>query len=320
MEENFSDFDHLEVKNVKMIRYKDRWHVVDSTHNGSFLSVAVTKEVAFKHLINGSNEQMRAVRAANFLEIINPEDAAVGVEKRPISPLKPRLFSSYILKEGGLKSIGCGSVAVQVEKTFPCSCQDAVDKRWIVQEEIPSLVACLLQGSQEILAKGVYPLDVKLENMSYLGRGKAAHVDLRGSLERHNGIWVQPKAVYTTANCVREELFNLNHSDGDIKQHRAEKLHIFLLGMSFIRLATGRVFYQREKVGDFYFISRANYDLNAVKSFDRVTAYNQKQKEIILKMVETPENRPSIEEIQAVFPLSLIKDAKRLSKNQWELT
>jgi hypothetical protein len=310
----FNNFDAIKIDDRSLRRYKDSWYPVEKKVQGSFLASEILGNIVFKHLIDPSdkaNEIEDAAEAAEFLRRINSNDDAIGIEKRPISPLRRRSFAIYTIGINGESEERIEENAIQVEKVFPGTCQEAMENNWILPEEVPSLVACLVQGSLTLLKAGICPLDVKLANIAYLGRGSVMHVDLRGSFQK-GPLW-KYKSSCTLASSIlsKQEVKEfLKEKNLEEECKRAFQMHVFLLGCCSISLVTGKPF-SWKNIGD---------EKSSIKDLLKENKIcTTEQKDTLLEMIHVNRNkRPSIEAIEGVFPKSLIKQADGLPKHSWE--
>jgi len=295
--EKIRDFSLIEIDDSALIKYKGEWHFINAYSSGVFMTTFCSSKLAFKYLkdtLDLDGEVQDAEKAYQFLSRINPEDKVIGIEKRPVSPLKDR-SCCYYGRENGAFSKMEEIRAVQIEKRFPMDLYSALKSNLIIEEEIPSLIACLVQGSKHLLENGIYPLDVKPRNIAYLGRGKAEHVDLRGALERSSDTWINDRGTYYKKEGLRQEYRSLFlERDKDRKENLAQQVHIALLGLTCLGMLRGKPCEQKKVLTPL-------------------------QKETLQKMIrQDPQKRPSIQEIQRVFPLDLIDKSTSLPKHPWE--
>lgn len=318
--ERLHSLDRIKIGDINLIKYRDKWHKVRSEAAGASLEVAICDQFAIKYLREGKaiDLNLRSARAVDdLLKKINEHNQVIGVEKRPISPMRIRLFRTYDVNESGKVTKNVHWKAVQVEKSFVSDCKNALRKKWIEKEEVCSLAACLVEGSKTLIEAGVYPLDVKLANIAYLGRGKAAHIDLRGSWDRNSP--TADNDIFSHVQYVSEESKMMaSASSLDRKEEIAHKIHVFLLGECLTRLATGKSYYRPDEDGKRFVFNSPNQEtLDFMGNPD--SCYSQSQKGIIQKMMaRNIGERPFIQEVALHFPPSLKGHIGSLSKHPWE--
>jgi len=318
--ERFHSLDQIKIGNINLIKYRDKWHKVKSELRGGSLEVAVCDQFAIKYLRQGkpADLNLRSARAVdNLLKKINERNEVIGIEKRPISPMRIRSFRTYDVNESGKVTKNVHWKAVQVEKSFISDCKNALRKKWIEKQEVCSLAAYLVEGSKTLIEERVYPLDVKLANIAYLGRGRAAHIDLRGFWDR-NSPTAQDDIFSYVRYVSKESKMMMSTSSLDRKEEIAHKIHVFLLGECLTRLATGKSYYRVDEDGKRFIFNSPNQEtLDFMRNPD--SCYSQSQKGVIRKMMaKNIDERPFIQEVALHFPPSLKGCVGSLSKHHWE--
>lgn len=214
----YKDSEGVEVGTQEIINFEGDWHPVDRKRRGGMLSASICEKIAVKHLMDNENlddELLDAHITSQFLDRVNSSNDAIGIEKKPLASLEYRGFTKYNVSTQGAVASERIIRPIQVEQTFPCDCFEAIQKNLITSEEMTSLAASLVQGSSLLMKEEVYPLDVKLQNIAYLGTGRAAHIDLRGALDFKNSNWREYRITFQKNFCVKSEIDALEQEVSD---------------------------------------------------------------------------------------------------------
>ncbi|MBS0627139.1 MAG: hypothetical protein JSS09_02885, partial [Verrucomicrobia bacterium] len=291
---------------TEYIFHNHEWHaIIAKPPKGTDSEVLICEKFAFKFLHNqtGWNE---IKRSEAILERVNFDGTAIGIAKRPITELAEKNLTVYSLTASGLVTTENNQIQAQLEEVFQSDCLDAIDR--IETFEIQSIASCIVQGSKTLIENGIYHLDTKLENIGYLGNGRAIHFDLGGSSDITEKEWINYSPAFTRRDNFKKELTNaILETNPDLKKNKLEKIHIFQLGSALFHLATKKIPYGNDP-DKFIPPSTLESDFERLrKELQDSLAYSDSQIEIIAAMLsKKPIERPSIEEIQAVFPIDLI--------------
>lgn len=311
-------FYKIETTDQDYIFHEHEWHaIIAKPPKGTDAEVLVCRKFAFKFL-HSQTGWTELKRSEAILERINPDGTSIGIPKRPITELASRNLTVYSVSVSGEVNIAHNPIRAQLEEVFQSDCLAAIDQ--IQTSEIQSIAACVVQGSKTLIENGIYHLDTKLENIGYLGNGRAIHFDLGGSYDIRAEDFLDYSAPFTSRDNIKKELTNamLDTNPGS-KQKKLEKIHIFQLGIALFNLATKHSPYP---TGSDDFIlplsqgintSRLTQELQKARQpeeaseLTELSPYSGSQIEIITAMLsKKPIERPSLEEIQAVFPVELI--------------
>lgn len=295
------------------IFHENKWQALIATpEKGMHVQALIYQQIAFKflHTLNPKGE-MDLKRSESILKRVNPHGLAIGIPKRPIAELALRNITTYSINSSDQVEILHQSSLVQLEEPFLIDCLDAINLNLIPKAEIPSIASCLIQGSINLIENGIYHLDVKLENIGYLGNGRAIHFDVGGSYDTTEENWEHYPPTYTSKYNIREEAVKaLEDTSPESKQKELEKIHIFQLGITLFALATKTLPYTIGSDGCILPSSEEVIPETIKENLKRTDTYSESQITTITAMLsKNPDERPSLQEIQISFPLDLISRA-----------
>lgn len=275
---------------------------------GKSSSVINRGEEIIDKIFRGTQEEYldHQNKIGKIMDLIHQENPLIGLPERATYFMEHRSITIYDPKTGQFKINEEGFH--YREKAYKA---DGVDPSAYTKEELPSMFACLVQGSKTLFKYQIYHLDVKPENVGYKGNGIAEHFDLDGSLiagESNEKGYTFSKNYTLLGDQVLLE--NSQNPEDVLK-----KMHIFQLGVCFFNMATGA--YP-------YILTRSGFPS---KEFNSVDVDNHlaeccpiltpEQRNLITRMVSFNMNiRPSIEEIESGFPIDLIQTQVETLRSQ----
>ena len=170
-------------RDISIMKKDGKWQEV-GVYAGGTSTAYVCDNVATK-LYRNNREASNKERAKQeeITKIIDPEGTCnvLGVFLTKPKLLGEREITTFNLNaEGGVANSISGTA--HEETAF----KGDLSHEKVPRTEIPSVCACLVQGSKTLLANKIYHLDAKLENMAYLGEGKAGHFDIAQSINLNN--------------------------------------------------------------------------------------------------------------------------------------
>jgi len=314
MQLDFNECDIMEMEDTQVIRWGNRWHSIKYKKEGSYLKVFVCPDIALKTLKNTSSTELKEAfkeseRTGKILNRVNPKSDAAGIQEKPISPLSWRTFTVYETKEGVLRKKDV-KTPIQVERAFISDCHP--QSITIPPEEIPWVTACLIQGSKALIQNDVYHLDTKPENMAYFGDGDARHFDIGGSKDLRSESWRKEFFTFTKEYLFREERQNIKYwTDLEQAKQKLTAVHIFQPGISFYEMETKQRPYHKSVAGYLSPVLASSQN-DLIRKLRKAGVYTEAQASTIAKMLSiNPSNRPSLVEIEEVFPYSRFKARNR---------
>ena len=306
-------------------KMNNRWKVepVTATAAGGFAVVCLTENVAlrvlFDQMSSSSTLEDRSLSQVHcgpqVIELLNPEGTLVGIQR----PRMGLLLTGYKIDEQKSFTFNVGQVASE-------RCKGDCRMGGYSQREVPKMCAQVVEGLKTLHDKGVYHLDIKPANILYDGEGIVYLADFDGALFLSDEIenFLFTPTMMTWADYLEiSDLLNHQESFAETEKHNLlSQLDIFALGSTFYQLAClakGEEVDFPYKIGvttSFDETREAKYrspfagalfDLEVLKENMR-SVYDEKQIDMILRMLsENRAERPTAEEIGAVFPKALFE-------------
>ncbi len=296
------------------------WKMHTISAGGSSTVVNSSEAATVTKLYRKTEKDYRSAqsRTSKILDKVNPNNDAIGLQRSPIFTEQVKEISVYNL---GTRIVETIKGFIFIEVAYKSDCLNGKYQK----TELPSMVACLIQGSKNLLEHEVYHLDVKPENIGYLGNGKVEHFDLDGSILGDESL-KDSLGTMTDKYTCRQDLKDVEGLEkNNVKNLTAEskkileKMHIFLLGASICAMATGKMPYVLEKHDDpidkqtgkkkpTYPLAALEEGVLKGKLETCGAGFSDDQIGILIKMVSlNRDGRPTIAEIEAVFPEGLIQ-------------
>ncbi|MBS0627954.1 MAG: serine/threonine protein kinase, partial [Verrucomicrobia bacterium] len=291
------------------IFHDNKWRrILTTPEKGTHSQVLLCQEIAFKFLHTPNEKGWTDIkRSESILQRVNPDGLAIGIQKRPITELALRNITTYHIEPSGVITTSNKHAVSKLEEPFLSDCIDAL---FLIQDtEIPSIAACLVQGSITLIGNGIYPFDVKLDNIGYLGNGRAVHIDLGGSYDISEDNWELLLPTHTSKYNIKDEaLTALENTSSESKKQQLEKIHIFQLGIALFGLAAKTLPYNiLDSNGCIAPFPTEVFPEEQKDQLRNTNIYSENQINMIISMIaKIPEERPSLQEIQSVFPVDLI--------------
>lgn len=259
-------------------------------------------------------------KVTSILKRVNPHNNAIGLQKCPTFYEEVSTITVYNPKLKKIVTIRAGK---SIEKAYKSDLYRLRNKERLPIKEVPSMCACLVQGSKVLLENKIYHLDVKLENIGYLGEGRVEHFDLDGCADGSKKL-KGSKYFWTPEVTSLEEIEKLNRDERRLRRFKSldtiyktneeaepilEKMHIFQLGVAIYEMVTNEYPYTLKEVGESKYPDKGiEKGILMAKLAGSLADFNYDQIKIIVKMVSLdPSKRPSIAEIEAVFPRGSIQ-------------
>jgi serine/threonine protein kinase len=281
------------------------WRVerVDSYARGGFSFVSLTENVAMRELQSDSTNI-----GAKIIEDINPKGNLVGIQK-------PKLGSAHKFYDITSATLKDFNSSITINQRHLGDLEDSDFSR----EELPKMCARLAEGVKTLHSKEVYHLDIKPANILYDGNGVVYLSDFDGAishLSKENPSFTASMVEYQDY----QTLLNANSMTPKERSFLFSKMDIFALGVTFYQ---GCAYINESNPWPYDFITPPNGDSKFANQLldekilrkNLESVYNNDQVEVILKMLSKRENRPSIEEVVAVFPSTLFSSDEVVEKN-----
>lgn len=276
-----------------LLQYENRWRLYDAI-SGQYNTALIHEDhvVKFAKQENDSDydsdKEYDAIYSENSIRLqkiygkIGP--APLGIQPQKNVSAKAPLF--IYCPENNVK---IPIVDHHEELPYKGTLNELI-KTPLSSEVFQSICACLAQGSKTFIQNNIIPLDVKPQNIGYLGNGHAEHFDfglaLIPDLTKADRVDIGGYIVKAEKEKLRQLQRDNNLSEA---LPLAVNMHIKELGAVFYRLATKGCS-----------PSKKTRDETLKKSH-----CNQLQQETILHMLSL-ENRSTIELVETAFPKELI--------------